>query len=241
MKKHWIKMAVLCGALLWAAPALSSQVSVGAEAPNTAEVTLQGQFEGAYDNEYPRFVTPNGNAYPVKMNHAGRIASYTPFEATGYMTNDAKGQTVFVVKKVHYTDPAPNEPTKSYIDDGANMTDEMRNRVIVDRDQGYFHEALVSDSANYYQQDVGRLTQVDLSQYHLIYSLDGVPVGSKVYTLGSLLTTASKNLMNFRTANGSVILVNLNGCSLPMGQRATVAGVVTAPGVLTLQLVSSVA
>lgn len=46
--------------------------------------------------------------------------------------------------------------------------------------------------------------------------------------------------MNFRTARGNKILINLNGAVVPMGQRVTVLGIISTPSVLTIQFVNSV-
>ena len=60
-----------------------------------------------------------------------------------------------------------------------------------------------------------------------------------VHTVGSVISTAGTGLMNFRTAEGTMILVNLNGTVVPMGQRVTALGVVTSPAVLTVQFMVS--
>lgn len=109
------------------------------------------------------------------------------------------------------------------------------------RDAGYFMGPVKSDLASWYQVNPGDLKIEDLDAYQVAWDLSGLPVGTKVYTVGSVLSSAGGGLMNFRTAQGNIILVNLNGAVVPMGQRVTVLGIVSNPSVLTVQFMNSVA
>lgn len=46
--------------------------------------------------------------------------------------------------------------------------------------------------------------------------------------------------MNFRTVQGTTILVDFNGAVIPMGQRVTILGIISSPSVLMIQFVHSI-
>ena len=97
-----------------------------------------------------------------------------------------------------------------------------------------------SDLDNWYQVNPGDLKLEDLGAYQVAWNLSGLPVGTRICTVGSILSSAGGGLMNFRTARGNKILINLNGAVVPMGQRVTVLGIISTPSVLTIQFVNSV-
>lgn len=229
MKKRWLTA-------LW--------MTISLLLPGTAaiaeDITVAGQFEGAYADDVYRFVTTQGREIPAIMENAGKIMSYTPFQATGYIAYNDANQPVFVIRNVSYEERKPNQRTVSYRNDVAesysrNDTTSTSSR----RDAGYYVGPVKSDVSSFYQVNPGNLTIEDIESYQLAWDLSGVPIGTKIYTVGSVISTAGTGLMNFRTAEGTMILVNLNGTVVPMGQRVTALGVVTSPAVLTVQFMVS--
>lgn len=234
---------LVCAASILAFTSVS-QVIIAADI-NQESITLRGQIEGYYDNEHPRFVTEEGRTYAFSMKHSGAMLSYQPFVGEGYIDNNqlmTNGDPVFIVKKVVYDDPTPDVVVNSSLPPQKVDTAEQRISGFNTRDPGYYHKPIVSNSAAQYQQNIGNLGDQDLSQYQYVESLDNVEVGSKVYVLGSLIKTETNTLMAFRLAGKrNTILVDCNGAIIPMGQRVTMAGIVSEPGVLTVHLIYSMA
>lgn len=231
MKKSWI--AVIGMVLMLLMPGVATAAD---------EITVTGQFEGFYTDNVYRFVTPDGQEIPAMMEHAGKIMSYTPFRATGYVAYNQAKQPILVIRNVSYQDRVPNQRTVSYRKDVKNLYPSQISMVSrTSRDAGYFMGPVKSDLASWYQVNPGDLKIEDLDAYQVAWDLSGLPVGTKVYTVGSVLSSAGGGLMNFRTAQGNIILVNLNGAVIPMGQRVTVLGIVSNPSVLTVQFMNSVA
>lgn len=73
MKKSWF--AVIGMILILLLP--------GTMAAAADNITVAGQFEGAYADNVYRFVTADGQEIPAMMEHAGKIMSYTPFRRQG--------------------------------------------------------------------------------------------------------------------------------------------------------------
>ncbi|WP_277302364.1 hypothetical protein [Veillonella caviae] len=238
-----VRSLLVCAASILAFTAVS-QAIIAADI-NQESITLRGQIEGYYDNEFPRFVTEEGRTYAFSMKHSGAMLSYQPFVGEGYIDNNqlmTNGDPVFIVKKVVYDDPTPNVVATSILPKQKVNTAEQGMSSFNSRDPGYYHAPIVSASAAQYQQNMGNLGNQELSQYQYVESLDNVEIGSKVYVLGSLVKTETDTLMSFRLAdNRNKILVNRNGAIIPIGQRVTIAGIVSAPGVLTVNLVYSMA
>ena len=231
MKKSWI--AVIGMVLMLLMPGVATAAD---------EITVTGQFEGFYTDNVYRFVTPDGQEIPAMMEHAGKIMSYTPFRATGYVAYNQAKQPILVIRNVSYQDRVPNQRTVSYRKDVKNLYPSQISMVSrTSRDAGYFMGPVKSDLASWYQVNPGDLKIEDLDAYQVAWDLSGLPVGTKVYTVCSVLSSAGGGLMNFRTAQGNIILVNLNGAVVPMGQRVTVLGIVSNPSVLTVQFMNSVA
>lgn len=234
---------LVCAASILAFTSVS-QAIIAADI-NQESITLRGQIEGYYDNEHPRFVTEAGRTYAFSMKHSGAMLSYQPFVGEGYIDNNqlmTNGDPVFIVKKVVYDDPTPDVVVNSSLHPQKVDTAEQRRSGFTTRDPGYYHKPIVSNSAAQYQQNIGNLGDQDLSQYQYVESLDNVEVGSKVYVLGSLIKTETNTLMAFRLAGKrNTILVDCNGAIIPMGQRVTMAGIVSEPGVLTVHLIYSMA
>lgn len=206
------------------------------------DITAIGQFEGAYSDNLYRFVTQDGTEIPAVMKDAGKIMSYTPFSASGYITHDEMKRPVFVIQKIFYDDRKPNQKTVSYLKEEDDNEQENRQKLsIIDRDAGYFQGPVRSDVTEYYQINPGNLTMEDLADYSVIWNLQGLPVGAKVFTVGKVLSTVENGLMNFRTAKGTNILINLNGNVVPMGQRVIVFGQILTPSILTIYFVNSMA
>ena len=217
MKKSWF--AVIGMILILLLPG-----TVAAAADN---ITVAGQFEGAYADNVYRFVTADGQEIPAMMEHAGKIMSYTPFQATGYVAYNQAGQPVLIIRNVSYQERAPNQRAVSYRKDIGNPQPSQMGPV-------------KSDLDNWYQVNPGDLKLEDLGAYQVAWNLSGLPVGTRICTVGSILSSAGGGLMNFRTARGNKILINLNGAVVPMGQRVTVLGIISTPSVLTIQFVNSV-
>ena len=231
MKKSWI--AVIGMVLMLLMPGVATAAD---------EITVTGQFEGFYTDNVYRFVTPDGQEIPAMMEHAGKRMSYTPFRATGYVAYNQAKQPILVIRNVSYQDRVPNQRTVSYRKDVKNLYPSQISMVSrTSRDAGYFMGPVKSDLASWYQVNPGDLKIEDLDAYQVAWDLSGLPVGTQVYTVGSVLSSAGGGLMNFRTAQGNIILVNLNGAVVPMGQRVTVLGIVSNPSVLTVQFMNSVA
>lgn len=231
MKKSWF--AVIGMILILLLP--------GTMAAAADNITVAGQFEGAYADNVYRFVTADGQEIPAMMEHAGKIMSYTPFQATGYVAYNQAGQPVLIIRNVSYRDRLPNQPTVSYRKDPKNLQlsqGSMASRT--SRDAGYFMGPVKSDLDNWYQTNPGDLKLEDLGAYQVAWNLSGLPVGTRICTVGSILSSAGGGLMNFRTARGNKILINLNGAVVPMGQQVTVLGIISTPSVLTIQFVNSV-
>lgn len=231
MKKSWIAVIGLLLMLLMPGVATAAD-----------EITVTGQFEGFYTDNVYRFVTPDGQEIPAMMENAGKIMSYTPFQARGYVAYNQAKQPILVIRNVSYQDRVPNQRTVSYRKDVRNLYPSQVSMVSrTSRDAGYFMGPVKSDLASWYQVNPGDLKIEDLDAYQVAWDLSRLPVGTKVYTVGSVLSSAGGGLMNFRTAQGNIILVNLNGAVVPMGQRVTVLGIVSNPSVLTVQFMNSVA
>lgn len=231
MKKSWF--AVIGMILILLLP--------GTTATAADNITVAGQFEGAYADNVYRFVTADGQEIPAMMEHAGKIMSYTPFQATGYVAYNQAGQPVLIIRNVSYQERVPNQRAVSYRKDIGNPQPSqgpMAPRT--SRDAGYFMGPVKSDLANWYQTNPGDLKLEDLGAYRVAWNLSGLPVGTRICTVGSILSSAGGGLMNFRTARGNKILINLNGAVVPMGQRVTVLGIISTPSVLTIQFVNSV-
>ena len=111
MKKSWF--AVIGMILILLLP--------GTMAAAADNITVAGQFEGAYADNVYRFVTADGQEIPAMMEHAGKIMSYTPFQATGYVAYNQAGQPVLIIRNVSYRDRLPNQPTGSYRKDPKNL------------------------------------------------------------------------------------------------------------------------
>ncbi len=92
MKKSWF--AVIGMILILLLP--------GTMAAAADNITVAGQFEGAYADNVYRFVTADGQEIPAMMEHAGKIMSYTPFQATGYVAYNQAGQPVLIIRNVSY-------------------------------------------------------------------------------------------------------------------------------------------
>ena len=88
MKKSWF--AVIGMILILLLP--------GTMAAAADNITVAGQFEGAYADNVYRFVTADGQEIPAMMEHAGKIMSYTPFQATGYVVYNQAGQPVLIIR-----------------------------------------------------------------------------------------------------------------------------------------------
>ena len=230
MKKSWI--AVIGMVLMLLMPGVATAAD---------EITVTGQFEGFYTDNVYRFVTPDGQEIPAMMEHAGKIMSYTPFRATGYVAYNQAKQPILVIRNVSYQDRVPNQRTVSYRKDVKNLYPSQISMVSrTSRDAGYFMGPVKSDLDNWYQTNPGDLKLEDLGAYQVAWNLSGLPVGTRICTVGSILSSAGSGLMNFRTARGNKILINLNGAVVPMGQRVTVLGIISTPSVLTIQFVNSV-
>lgn len=213
----------------------------GTMATAADHITVTGQFEGAYADNVYRFVTTDGQEIPAMMEHAGKIMSYTPFQATGHVVYNQNKQPILIIQNVSYQDRIPDQRPASYRKEAENQPS---SKTLVtsrtSRDAGYFMGPAKSDLSNWYQTNPGDLRIEDLGAYQVAWDLSGLPVGTRVCTVGSILSSADDGLMNFRTARGNKILIKLNGAVIPMGQRATVLGIVSAPSVLTVQFVNSV-
>lgn len=230
MKKSWI--AVIGMVLMLLMPGVATAAD---------EITVTGQFEGFYTDNVYRFVTPDGQEIPAMMEHAGKIMSYTPFRATGYVAYNQAKQPILVIRNVSYQDRVPNQRTVSYRKDVKNLYPSQISMVSrTSRDAGYFMGPVKSDLDYWYQVNPGDLRIEDLGDYQVAWNLSGIPVGTRICTVGSILTSAGGGLMNFRTARGNKILINRNGAVIPMGQRVTILGIISAPSVLTVQFVNSV-
>ena len=230
MKKSWI--AVIGMVLMLLMPGVATAAD---------EITVNGQFEGFYTDNVYRFVTPDGQEIPAMMENAGKIMSYTPFRATGYVAYNQAKQPILVIRNVSYQDRVPNQRTVSYRKDVKNLYPSQISMVSrTSRDAGYFMGPVKSDLDNWYQTNPGDLKLEDLGAYQVAWNLSGLPVGTRICTVGSILSSAGGGLMNFRTARGNKILINLNGAVVPMGQRVTVLGIISTPSVLTIQFVNSV-
>ena len=231
MKKSWF--AVIGMILILLLP--------GTMAAAADNIAVAGQFEGAYADNVYRFVTADGQEIPAMMEHAGKIMSYTPFQATGYVAYNQAGQPVLIIRNVSYQERAPNQRAVSYRKDIGNpQASQGPIGSRTSRDAGYFMGPVKSDLANWYQTNPGDLKLEDLGAYRVAWNLSGLPVGTRICTVGSILSSAGGGLMNFRTARGNKILINLNGAVVPMGQRVTVLGIISTPSVLTIQFVNSV-
>lgn len=110
MKKSWI--AVIGMVLMLLMPGVATAAD---------EITVTGQFEGFYTDNVYRFVTPDGQEIPAMMEHAGKIMSYTPFRATGYVAYNQAKQPILVIRNVSYQDRVPNQRTVSYRKDVKNL------------------------------------------------------------------------------------------------------------------------
>ena len=110
MKKSWF--AVIGMILILLLP--------GTMAAAADNITVAGQFEGAYADNVYRFVTADGQEIPAMMEHAGKIMSYTPFQATGYVAYNQAGQPVLIIRNVSYQERAPNQRAVSYRKDIGN-------------------------------------------------------------------------------------------------------------------------
>ena len=136
MKKSWI--AVIGMVLMLLMPGVATAAD---------EITVTGQFEGFYTDNVYRFVTPDGQEIPAMMEHAGKIMSYTPFRATGYVAYNQAKQPILVIRNVSYQDRVPNQRTVSYRKDVKNLypsqicrvfhgTGEKRSRQLVSGKSG---------------------------------------------------------------------------------------------------------
>lgn len=231
MKKSWMAViGMLCMLLL-----------PGTMAAAADEITVTGQFEGAYVDNVYRFVTPDGQEIPAMMEHAGKVMSYTPFRAKGYVAYNQDRQPILIIRNVSYQDRVPNQRAVSYRKNTGNMyPSQMSILSRTSRDPGYFMGPVKSDLPNWYQVNSGNLKMEDLSAYQVAWNLDGLPVGTRICTVGNVLSSAGGGLMTFRTARRNKILINLNGVPVPMGQRLTVLGIISRPSVLTVQFINSV-
>ncbi|EHM39599.1 hypothetical protein [Anaeroglobus geminatus] len=232
MKKSWFAVMGILSVLLLPGPMATA----------ADDITVNGQFEGAYAENVYCFVTTDGQEIPAMMEHAGKIMSYTPFQATGHVAYNQAGQPVLIIRNVSYQERLPNQRTVSYRKDVGNpypSQGSIASRTF--RDAGYFMGPIKSDLSNWYQTNPGDLKIEDLGAYQVAWDLSGLPAGTRVCTVGSVLSSAGGGLMNFRTAQGNIILINLNGAVVPMGQRVTVLGIISTPPVLTVQFVNSVA
>lgn len=88
MKKSWFTVIGMILILL-----LPGTMAAAAD-----NITVAGQFEGAYADNVYRFVTADGQEIPAMMEHAGKIMSYTPFQATGYVAYNQAGQPVLIIR-----------------------------------------------------------------------------------------------------------------------------------------------
>ena len=231
MKKLWF---AVIGTILMLLLPVSSAAAVN-------DITVTGQFEGAYAENVYRFVTPDGQEIPAMMEHAGKIMSYTPFQATGHVVYNQAKQPILIIQNVSYQERIPNQRPVSYRKKAENPPSPktvVASRI--SRDAGYFMGPVKSDLDYWYQVNPGDLRIEDLGDYQVAWNLSGIPVGTRICTVGSILTSAGGGLMNFRTARGNKILINRNGAVIPMGQRVTILGIISAPSVLTVQFVNSV-
>ena len=207
-------------------------------------ITVRGQFEGAYAKNVYRFVTPEGQEISAMMENGGKIMSYTPFQASGYIAHNQAQQSILIIQKVAYEDRLPNQPIVSYRKDVEDSSSKIMTRkpskVEITRDAGYFQGPVKSDLNNWYQVNPGALRIDQLDGYQVAWNLSGIPMGTKICTVGRLISSAEGGLMNFRTAQGTNILVDLNGAVVPMGQRVTILGIISSPSVLMIQFVHSI-
>ena len=104
MKKLWF--AVIGTILMLLLP--------GSSAAAVNDITVTGQFEGAYAENVYRFVTPDGQEIPAMMEHAGKIMSYTPFQATGHVVYNQAKQPILIIQNVSYQERIPNQRPHSY-------------------------------------------------------------------------------------------------------------------------------
>ena len=65
-------------------------------------ITVRGQSEGAYAENIYRFVTSEGQEIPAMMENGGKIMSYTPFQASGYIAHNQAQQSILIIQKVAY-------------------------------------------------------------------------------------------------------------------------------------------
>ena len=207
-------------------------------------ITVRGQSEGAYAENIYRFVTPEGQEIPAMMENGGKIMSYTPFQASGYIAHNQAQQSILIIQKVAYEDRLPNQPMVSYRKDVEDSSSKIMTRkpskVEITRDAGYFQGPVKSDLNNWYQVNPGALRIDQLDGYQVAWNLSGIPMRTKICTVGRIISSAEGGLMNFRTAQGTTILVDLNGAVVPMGQRVTILGSISSPSVLMIQFVHSI-
>lgn len=71
---------------------LSILLLSGSMASAADGITVRGQFEGAYAKNVYRFVTPEGQEISAMMENGGKIMSYTPFQASGYIAHNQAQQ-----------------------------------------------------------------------------------------------------------------------------------------------------
>lgn len=161
MKKSWI--AVIGMVLMLLMPGVATAAD---------EITVTGQFEGFYTDNVYRFVTPDGQEIPAMMEHAGKIMSYTPFRATGYVAYNQAKQPILVIRNVSYQDRVPNQRTVSYRKDVKNLYPSQISMVSrTSRDAGYFMGPVKSDLASWYQVNPGDLKIEDLDAYQVAWDL----------------------------------------------------------------------
>lgn len=143
-----------------------------------------------------------------------------------------------------YEDCLPNQPMVSYRKDVEDSSSKIMTRkppkVEITRDAGYFQGPVKSDLNNWYQVNPGALRIDQLDGYQVAWNLSGIPMRTKICTVGRIISSAEGGLMNFRTAQGTTILVDLNGAVVPMGQRVTILGIISSPSVLMIQFVHSI-
>mgnify|MGYP000762155666 FL=1 len=173
MKKSWF--AVIGMILILLLP--------GTMAAAADNITVAGQFEGAYADNVYRFVTADGQEIPAMMEHAGKIMSYTPFQATGYVAYNQAGQPVLIIRNVSYQERAPNQRAVSNRKDIGNpQPSQMPIGSRTSRDAGYFMGPVKSDLDNWYQVNPGDLKLEDLGAYQVAWNLSGLPVGTRICT-----------------------------------------------------------
>lgn len=171
MKKSWFAVIGMILMLL-----LPDTIAAAAD-----NITVAGQFEGAYADNVYRFVTADGQEIPAMMEHAGKIMSYTPFQATGYVAYNQAGQPVLIIRNVSYQERAPNQRAVSYRKDiGNSQPSQGPMAPRTSRDAGYFMGPVKSDLANWYQTNPGDLKLEDLGAYRVAWNLSGLPVGTRI-------------------------------------------------------------